>query len=68
MNIFESYHNVRRCFLTLGMLLAFSHLYAQQFSVQHFRQLPNDISAYIQPEKDVIRTVDCGLILTLNGI
>lgn len=26
------------------------------------------IYIYIQPEKDVIRTVDCGLILTLNGI
>lgn len=61
MNIFESYHNVRRCFLTLGMLLAFSHLYAQQFSVQHFRQLPNDISAYIQPEKD-LNDEACALI------
>ena len=53
--------NTRRYILTTVMLLIFSTMYAQQFSVQSFRQLPNDISAYIQPVKD-LNDEACALI------
>ena len=53
--------NMRRYMLTTVMLLIFSAMHAQQFSVQSFRQLPNDISAYIQPVKD-LNDEACALI------
>lgn len=51
----------KRTLLTAVVLVFFSALYAQQFSVQRFRQLPNDISAYIQPVKD-LNDEACALI------
>lgn len=53
--------NTRRYILTTVMLFIFSTMHAQQFSVQSFRQLPNDISAYIQPVKD-LNDEACALI------
>ena len=53
--------NTRRYILTTVTLFIFSTMHAQQFSVQSFRQLPNDISAYIQPVKD-LNDEACALI------
>ena len=53
--------NAKRYLLTGVVFLIFSALHAQQFSVQSFRQLPNDISAYIQPVKD-LNDEACALI------
>lgn len=53
--------NAKRYVLTAAVLLIFSAMHAQQFSVQSFRQLPNDISAYIQPVKD-LNDEACALI------
>lgn len=61
MNISILTPEMRRYILTTVMLLIFSAMYAQQFSVQNFRPLPNDISAYIQPVKD-LNDEACALI------
>lgn len=61
MNVSIPSPNARRALLTLAMLLAFAALRAQLFSVQRFRPLPNDISAYIQPVKD-LNDEACALI------
>lgn len=61
MNVSILTPETRRYILTTVMLLIFSAMYAQQFSVQNFRPLPNDISAYIQPVKD-LNDEACALI------
>lgn len=61
MNVSILTPETRRYMLTTVMLLIFSAMYAQQFSVQNFRHLPNDISAYIQPVKD-LNDEACALI------
>ena len=50
-----------RCGLLLLLMLFCIEVNAQQFSVRSFRLLPNDISAYINPVKDLNR-VACALI------
>ncbi len=43
------------------MLLGTSDIWAQRFSVSSFRQLPNDVSAFINPVRD-LNDEDCGLV------
>lgn len=54
-------HRIKKLLLFLGLLLIAISMYAQQFSVQRFRILPNDISAYIHSEKD-LNDEACALI------
>ena len=60
-NVETNLLNAKRFVLTTAILLVFSAMHAQRFSVQSFRQLPNDISAYIQPVKD-LNDEACALI------
>ena len=60
-NVETNLLNAKRFVLTTAILLVFSAMHAQRFSVQRFRQLPNDISAYIQPVKD-LNDEACALI------
>lgn len=61
MNVSTSLPNTKRALLTGVVFFVFLALHAQQFSVRSFRQLPNDISAYIQPVKD-LNDEACALI------
>ncbi len=62
MRFIHTHTNAKRCLCAIGLLLCVHVLsHAQQFSVLRFRALPNDISAYIQPEKD-LNDEACALI------
>lgn len=47
--------------LLLLLLMGTSEAWAQRFSVASFRQLPNDVSAFIDPVRD-LNDEDCGLV------
>ncbi|MDE6395044.1 MAG: hypothetical protein K2K77_06855 [Duncaniella sp.] len=47
--------------LVLMFILSSSDVWAQRFSVSSFRQLPNDVSAFIDPVRD-LNDEDCGLV------
>ena len=48
-------------FLLIVFLKATPDVSAQRFSVASFRQLPNDVSAFIDPVRD-LNDEDCGLV------
>ena len=52
--------------LTLLSILLPIHVAAQKFSVESFRVLPNDVSAFIDPVKD-LNGDDCALIKVMAG-
>lgn len=55
----------RFCWMSV-LLCAVSALRAQQFTVERFRSLPNDITAYIQPVKD-LNDEACALIKVVGS-
>lgn len=66
MSILYTHRTIRKYLLLLGILLTGIPMYAQQFSVQRFRLLPNDISAYIHPVKD-LNDEACALIKVVGN-
>lgn len=66
MNTLYTLYAIKKILILLGILLIGFPLYAQQFSVQRFRLLPNDISAYIHPIKDLNEEV-CALIKVVGS-
>lgn len=57
---------IGKCLLTAVLFLCVGALHAQQFAVDRFRALPNDISAYIQPERD-LNGEACALIKVVGS-
>lgn len=66
MNTLHTHSDFGKYLLAFAVLLAGFPLYAQQFSVQRFRLLPNDISAYIHPVKD-LNDEACALIKVVGN-
>jgi hypothetical protein len=54
-------HIRRKCLLLVAVLLSCGSAFAQQFAVKSFRPLNNDISAYVNPVKD-LNDEACALI------
>lgn len=66
MNTLHTHNAFRKYLFAFAISLASFPIYAQQFSVQRFRLLPNDISAYIQPVKD-LNDEACALIKVVGN-
>ena len=53
---------VRILLVPLIFLAGVTNALAQRFSVSSFRQLPSDVSAFINPCSAISTTKDCGLL------